>query len=95
MIGADEDDFFGGAVALVTFGNGVLGRLPEPGSGRLGGKGEDEFRILRGAGRGNVKEAVYKSMMLGYDSEGSAVLGKSDAGIWVYKVSRGKANHRT
>jgi len=55
---ADEDGFFVGVVALVTFGNGTLDKASEPGKGRLGGKGEDEFRMLRGDGRGKVNEVV-------------------------------------
>lgn len=58
MSGTDDDGFLGGVVALVTFGKGILDRTPEPGNGRLDCSGEDEFRMLRGDGRGNVKEVV-------------------------------------
>lgn len=56
--GTDEDGFFGVVVALVTLGRAILDKIPEPGRGRFGGKGDDEFRMLRGDGRGKVNEVV-------------------------------------
>lgn len=56
--GAEEDGFFGGVVDLVTFGKGILESMPEPGSGRFGGRGDEDFRMLRREGRGKVKEVV-------------------------------------
>jgi len=62
VIGAEDEDRLGD-VADVTFGRGMVGIESDPGSAKLGGRGDEFGRRDRGVGRGKLNEVVYRSIL--------------------------------